>query len=155
MASVKARHANLSSACWKTVESLHHTTVDLGSLQGHTGPCTLSLLGHRLWPLWALSSLHPDVPASLHYLCSFTLYCMPMTSLPFSSVLWSPHPYNLCPIFSLTSILSFRAWALISPKPPNWGPSFPLLPLLPHPPLHAYDSPDFFLLYFSSLVQHP
>jgi hypothetical protein len=30
-------------------------------------------------------------------------------------------------------------WALISPKPPPSCPGFPMLPLLFHPPPHAYD----------------
>jgi hypothetical protein len=69
------------SKSWKPliIGSLHHITVYLSSLWDHTGLCTLSLSGNKIWPPWALSSLHPDVLASFHYLCSLIPHCKPVT----------------------------------------------------------------------------
>jgi hypothetical protein len=54
-------------------------TADLGSMQGHAGLCTLPLSRHKICPLWVLTSLHLDVLASFHYLCSLISYRMPAT----------------------------------------------------------------------------
>jgi hypothetical protein len=51
----------------------------MGSLQGHSGLCTLPLWGHKICPLWALTSLHPDVLASFHNLCFPIPHRMPVT----------------------------------------------------------------------------
>jgi hypothetical protein len=46
------------------------------------GLCTLPLSGHEMCPLWALTSLHPDVLASFHYLCSLIPLHMPAIHSP-------------------------------------------------------------------------
>jgi hypothetical protein len=78
MASVKANRGNLPSAPWEIVGSLHHMTSDVGPLQGHTGLWTLPLSGHKLCPLQAFATLHPDVSympflpnTPLHFFCPF------------------------------------------------------------------------------------
>jgi hypothetical protein len=48
---------------------------------------TLPLSGHEMCPLWALTSLHPDVLASFHYLCSVIPHHMPVTHSPDLSLL--------------------------------------------------------------------
>jgi hypothetical protein len=53
--------------------------LHLGSPRGHAGPDTLLLSGHSICPLWALTSVHPDVLASFCYLCSLIPHCTPPT----------------------------------------------------------------------------
>jgi hypothetical protein len=51
------------------------------SWQQIAGPCTLPLSGHKICPLWALTSLHLDVLASFRCLCSLTSHHTPATHL--------------------------------------------------------------------------
>jgi hypothetical protein len=105
MAFVWESHGNLSSAPWKITGSLHHMTAGLVSLWDLAGPCTLLLAGHKICLLWALTNLHPDVPASFHYLCSLICNRMPPTDsldlspLHISSL--SNTPLHFSPIFFL------------------------------------------------------
>jgi hypothetical protein len=97
--------------------SPRHMTVNLGSPWDHAGPCTLPLLG----PQRALTTLQPDVPAPLPYVCSL----LSPTYVPSSSLrMFPPLPY-------VCSLLS-----------PTYVPSS-LLRMFPHPPTHASDSLDF------------
>jgi hypothetical protein len=80
-------------------------TADLGSPRGHAGPFTLPLSVHKICPLRALTSLHPDVPASFRYLYSLILHRMPATH---SLDLYLLHvgslpnmPLHLFPVFFL------------------------------------------------------
>jgi hypothetical protein len=78
---------NLLNCSLKIVGSLHHMTADLGSLQAHEDLCTLPLSGHKICSPRALTSLHPDVLASFHYLCFLIPHHMPVTdSLDLSSL---------------------------------------------------------------------
>jgi hypothetical protein len=98
--SVWASYGNLSSAPWKIAGCLHHMTVDLGSLRGHAGPCILHLSGHKICPVRTLTSLHPQVPGFIRYLCSLipppnlmaASHSLDRTSL--HSVPCPTHPYT-------------------------------------------------------------
>jgi hypothetical protein len=69
------------------------------------GLSTLSLSGHEMCPIWALTSLHPDVLASFHYLCSLIPHHVPVTYSPDLSHLHVgslPNtPLNFFPVFFL------------------------------------------------------
>jgi hypothetical protein len=102
MASVWASHRNLSSAPWKIIGSLHHVTLDLGCLWALGGSCTLPLSEHKR-PVQALTSLHPDIPASGHYFCSLIPNHITMTHSLHTSVPCPTHPCTLPLSFSWTS----------------------------------------------------
>jgi hypothetical protein len=120
IASVCESHQNLSSAPERFVVSLPHMTADLGSPQGHAGPCTLP----KICRLQPLTSLQLDALASLPYLPSLIPLRKPATHSPPHRVP-AQHTLTVFPLsffldqpngpFSRLSKLVF-----FPPPPPHW-----------------------------------
>jgi hypothetical protein len=123
------------STSWKIVGTLHHMTADLGSPQCHAGPCIMRLSGLKMYPLRALISLHPDVPASFCCLCSFVPHWMPAThigSLPNTPLHFSP--VFLWPTKSplLRAITNSCSYLLLVRSMVMWEPSDFICPTASH-----------------------